>query len=121
MPFVDAADGGHDLAGRTIAALKRILVDERLLHGMKRPVLFSQPFNGSYRASNRGQESEARQHLHAADLHGAGTALTMVTSLLCPGEAYLLAQGVEKSRARFDVQPMRPPIDGNIHNGNFFR
>src|SRR5689334_287758 len=35
MAFLDAGDRRHDLAGRAIAALKRVVVDEGLLHRMQ--------------------------------------------------------------------------------------
>src|SRR5437763_2467452 len=35
MAFLDASNRRHDLAGRAIAALKAVMIDERLLHGME--------------------------------------------------------------------------------------
>jgi hypothetical protein len=32
MPLQDTADCGHDLSGRIVAALKRVMIDEGLLH-----------------------------------------------------------------------------------------
>ena len=39
LAFGDQADGRADLARRAVAALERIVLDERLLHRMQRAVL----------------------------------------------------------------------------------
>ena len=38
LPFARSADGRANLARRAVAALERIVVDERLLHRMQRAV-----------------------------------------------------------------------------------
>lgn len=48
VAFVDAGYGRHDLPGRAIAALKSILVDKRLLHGVQCAVGRGQAFDGLY-------------------------------------------------------------------------
>ena len=48
-PFRDHAHSGADLSGRAVAALKGILVDERLLDGMQR-LPCREPFDRRHRA-----------------------------------------------------------------------
>ncbi len=38
LPFPEQGDGGHDHAGRAVAALRGLLVDESLLHGVEAAV-----------------------------------------------------------------------------------
>jgi hypothetical protein len=46
MTFSDTAHGGHDLTGSAIAALKPVLINERLLHRMQRAVRGGESFDG---------------------------------------------------------------------------
>src|SRR5260370_32965644 len=45
MTLPNTADRGHDLPGRTVAALKRVMIDEGLLHRVQCAVGRRQPFD----------------------------------------------------------------------------
>jgi hypothetical protein len=51
-----------------------------------------------------GGEAEAGIHTSAIDMHGARTALAVVASLFGSGQMEVLAQAIQKSRARIDPQ-----------------
>src|SRR4029453_17595839 len=60
MPFIHTADGRHDLSRCAIAALKRVMVDEGLLHRMQLAVWTGDPFDRCDRVTlDTCRESEA--------------------------------------------------------------
>src|ERR1700758_3937502 len=68
----------HDLAGGAVAALESIVFQKRSLHGMQFAV-GGQAFNsGDAIALVHDGEGEAGIYAAAIDVHGAGTALTVV-------------------------------------------
>src|SRR5690348_5019144 len=61
MALSDTGDCRHDLARRAITALKCIMVDEGLLHGVERTVRTVQPFDGGHSKSfGGGSQGQAR-------------------------------------------------------------
>jgi hypothetical protein len=83
VPLLHAADGGHDLAGRAIAAPEGVVIHKGLLHRMQRSVRTRQPFDSAnLMALGRDGEGQARKNPHPAHMHRAGSALTVITALL---------------------------------------
>ena len=85
MAFPDAGHSGYDLAGRAIPALKRILVDEGLLNGMKRALRSGKSFDrrdlGSLQDAASVMQALTRSTI---DQDRAGSARALVAALLCP-------------------------------------
>lgn len=86
--------GGHDHAGRAIAALKGLRIEECLLHGMKLAVscealdgrdLAPLSAKGGYQAAMIG---------HAVEPDGAGAAIALVAALL-DAEPAMVAQLIQ--------------------------
>ena len=103
VALVDAGDRRHDLAGRAVAALEGVLVDEGLLHRMQLAVRSARPsmvVTGA--ALHRDRKRQAGEHAPAVDQHRAGAALAVVAALLRAGEAEVLAQRIEQRRARVE-------------------
>src|SRR5690348_2115312 len=93
MALVHAGDGRHDLPGRAVAALERVVVDEGLLHRVQRRAGRAQPFDRRHVAALRnGGETEAGERALAVDQHGAGAALAVVAALFGAGQPHVLAQ-----------------------------
>src|SRR2546421_724852 len=88
--LLDRRDRRHDLAGCAETALERVLVDERLLHRVQ-SILCGQSVHRGDRLPHRGGQGQAGQHRPAADVHGAGSALTAVAAFLRAGDAEALA------------------------------
>jgi hypothetical protein len=51
-----------------------------------------------------GGEAETRIHAAAIDVHRARTALAMIASFFGSGQMQMLAQAIQKSRARIDLK-----------------
>src|SRR5690606_15348349 len=107
VPFANARDGGHDLAGGAVAALERIVLDERGLHRMERAALAGETFDRrDLPPLGHDGEHEAGQRTLAVDVHGARAAFAAVATLLRAGEAEPLAQRVEQRGARIEIEAM---------------
>src|SRR4029078_12475213 len=97
-------DRRHDHAGSAVAALQRIVLAERLLHRMQRPVRLGEPFGGGdVRTLYLPGEGRARLYRLAGDMDYAGAALRGVAAHMRSGEPQLLAQELHQKGARFDV------------------
>jgi hypothetical protein len=56
-------------------------------------------------------EAEARVHAPAIDVHRAGTALTVVASLLGAGQDNAFAQAVQQSGSRVETEAVLVAVD----------
>src|SRR5260370_32304892 len=90
-------------AGRAIAALQCIALDECLLE-VRYLVRTGHPPDGldPHAVALHG-EHQAAGHHHAIEAHAAGAAHAMFASDLAAGEGELLAQEIDESRARIDT------------------
>ena len=114
VAFLDAGDRRHDLAGRAVAALEGVVIDEGLLHRMQRAVRLGEAFDGGdLLALDARGERQARQHAAAVDQHRAGAALAMVAALLGAGQADVLAQRVEQRGPHVERQLMALAVDAH--------
>ena len=83
----------HDHAGGAITALKRLRVEERLLHRMQCAIL-RESFDGGHRApGGTERRHQAGMNRHAVEPHRTGTTITGVTALLDPEHATLAQKG----------------------------
>ena len=104
-------DRRAQLAGRAVAALERVVLDERLLQRMQL-VVVREPLDGRHLgAIVRDREREACVRPAPVDQHGAGAALAVIAALLRAREAQVLAQQVEQRRARVDEQAALDAVD----------
>jgi hypothetical protein len=107
----DAGDAGHDLAGRAVAALEGVALDESRLQRMELAAL-REAFDGRDLAPvHEGGKREARLHALAVHQHRAGAALAETAAFLGARKMQVLAQGVEQGGARIERQPMLGPVD----------
>src|SRR4051794_32392984 len=112
MPFIHTADGRHDLSRRAIAALKGVMLDEGLLHGMQLAVWTRNPFDRCDRMIlDARRKSEARQHAPPVDQHRAGAALSLVATLLGAGQPQVLTQRIEQCRSHIECDAMLALVD----------
>ena len=95
MPLGDQTDGGHDLAGRTVSALKAIMGDERGLQRMK-VLPLSKPFNrGHLLPLTHDGERQTREDAPAIDEDGTGATSAMIAALLGPGQSEMFTQRIK--------------------------
>ena len=93
-------DGAHDLAGRAVAALKPVVIEEGRLHRME-VVASGEALDGQHLGAVEARgEREAGIDPAPVDEDGAGAALAAVAALLGACEVQSLAQEVEQRDAR---------------------
>jgi hypothetical protein len=109
--FLEERCRGHNLAGCAVAALKAVVIQERLLHGMQFAAPSEPLDGGDGPALQRGGQSEASEHPAAIHVNRAGAALPMIATLFRAREAEMLAQGIEQGHTRIETQPNRRSID----------
>src|SRR5262245_10489298 len=111
MPLPHAGNRGHDLTGRTVAALQGIMIDERLLHGMERSVSVGNTLDGddvpAFNLCHRGQ---AGCNAPTVDMDRTCTALAMITALLSPEKRQRFAQGIKQRDAWIMMEGERRAI-----------
>jgi len=80
--------------------LKGIVVDKRLLDGMQFALGRNQAFHrGDLAALVHDGETQAREHPFSVDKNGARTALPVIATFLCAGQANMVAQSVKQAGA----------------------
>jgi hypothetical protein len=114
VTFVDARHRRHDLTRRAITALEGILVDEGLLHGMKRAIRSRQSFDGCNRCAHRDGERQARQDALAANVDGTCAALAMIATFFGPGQVQMFAQRIQQAGAGIKRQPLPLTVDEQL-------
>jgi hypothetical protein len=109
--FVEHGDRGADLAGRAVAALKTVVLDESRLDGVKISVAF-QAFNRSEPVPfMHNGEGEAGVDAAAIDKYGAGSALAVVAAFFGACEAEVLPEKIEEGHARVEKHCVIGAID----------
>src|SRR6185369_7619706 len=111
LPRREERRGLHDHAVDAVAALRRLLLDERLLHQrglLRRP----QPLQRDHlpRAQLRDRQ-HARAYGLAVDQHGAGAALRQAAPELRAVQSEVVAQDVEERRVGFDIDLVGLAVD----------
>lgn len=108
-------DGGHNQAGRTVAALDRLFIDEGLLYRMQ-TVQCPKPLQGDDFAAGdfTHRDATGRQRL-PVDQDLAGAALFHPAGQFGGLQAHVIAQYVDQRRVRIDAQRMRLPVDAQAH------
>jgi hypothetical protein len=69
------------------------------------------PFHRRHPLFHGGGQGQARQHRPAADVHGAGTALAPVATLLRACDTETFPQRVQQRHAGIDIQMFCPAVD----------
>src|SRR5215472_14839611 len=93
--FSEQRDRRHDLTGRAVAALERVVFDERLLHGMEL-VAVRQTFDRCHMfAGDSRRKCQARQHAAAFDVDRARTALAVVAAFFRARQLKVFTKRVE--------------------------
>src|SRR5438067_1855540 len=116
-PLVPCEQGscGHGNAAHAVAALRGLLVDERLLHGMELAVR-AEAFYGRYLlAGNEGNGEVARCHRPAVDQDEAGSAKTAAAAETAADQAEVVAQHVEERRVGVRVDHAHGAVDVQVH------
>jgi hypothetical protein len=91
VAFFDTGHRGHDLPRRTIAALKDILINERLLHRMQLSVRRHKTLDGENWAADTEGKRQAGEHQFTINVNGAGTALAVITAFFCASQSQFFA------------------------------
>jgi len=104
-------DSGHDLARRAIAALECIALHESLLHGMERAIVLQALNRGDFVSLMSHRQRQAGERTPAVDMDGACAALALIAAFLSAAETEMLAQSVEKSAARIEMERVRFSVD----------
>src|SRR6201991_273713 len=91
----DRGDCRHDLARGAEPALQGVLVEEGLLDRVQ-TIPVGESFHRCHLLFHGGGQGQAREHGPAADVHGAGAALSSVASLLRTGHPEAFPQGVQQ-------------------------
>src|SRR5690242_6393947 len=112
MAFANARDRRHDLAGRAVAALEAVMIDEGLLHRVECSIAPGEAFDGRDRPSLGGSgQRQAGENVPSVGKHGAGAALAVVAAFLRAGQPEMLAQRIEKRRPRVELERIALTID----------
>ncbi len=100
----DQAHGRTDLSRRAVAALERIVIDERLLQRMQCAIR-RQSFDGRH-VGTVVHDGERETGIDPPPIHqhGARAALAVIASLLGAGKVEMVAQRIEQSRPRRDTK-----------------
>ena len=107
-----------ELARRAVAALERVVLDERLLQRVQ-IVPVGQTFDGDDLGPlERDGQRQARVGAAAVDQHRAGTALAVRAAVLGAGQVEVLAQEVEQRRAGVDRDVVRDAVHPQLHVGD---
>src|ERR1017187_3511896 len=115
--FFQHAGDAHDHARRAIAALKRALRQERLLHRMQLAA-DSQALDGhDVLLVHVADVCDARGRALAVDEHRAGAALALATAEFCPGQLQILAQHFEQGSAGVGGDGPGFPVHGEVDFG----
>ena len=118
MALAEQRHGRNDLAGRAVAALEAVVLEERRLHRVQL-VAFGQPFDrGDLAALVHHGERQAGVDAPAVDQHRAGAALAVVAALLGAGEAEVLAQRVEQRVRGSSVRRCAAPLTSRLTSSN---
>ena len=108
---------GHNLPGRTKAALEAIFLDESLLNGMEGPGLF-QAFDGLDRFPLvLDSQGHAGIDCLSIDENGARPASSLVASFLRARESQIFANGIQEGSARLHEDPVFLPVDSQGYKG----
>ena len=115
MAFLQAGHTRHDLAGGAVAALKAVVVDERLLQRVQDFAL-GQALNGRdfFALGHHGQR-EAAVHAAAVDQHRAGAALAVVAAFLRARQVEVFAQRVEQRHPRLGLNGAHGAVHFQAH------
>ena len=104
--------GGHQEAGRAVAALQAAVLGERLLERVKRTVA-RKPLDRRHRAALRlHREREARLDDTAVDEHRAGAAHASLAAALGAGQREIIAQQVAEQAPRRRLDFVGVAVDG---------
>src|SRR3990172_3876714 len=109
---------GQDDAVQAEAALRSLLVDERLLNRVRlrrRPESFERRDLG---AVKRGDRCDAGPDGAAPHDHCAGTALAEPAAELRPVDGEVVAEDVQQRRGRIDINSARTAVDGQRNHAH---
>src|SRR5205814_713953 len=95
--------GGHDHAGRAVAALESVRVEEGLLHGMEVSTALQAFDGGDLLAGGDLDRRDARAHRLPVEQHGARAALRFPAAVFRPGEIQIVAQYEEEAARRLHI------------------
>ena len=95
--------GSHDHAGRTVTALHRVVIEERLLHAIELPVRAETLDGLDAMTGERGGARRARANRFAIDEDRARAALALAAAVLRAGQIERFAQHPEQAAIRIDV------------------
>src|SRR6266536_853745 len=108
---LEHASGEHQKSRSAKPALQAVVLHERPLQRMQRIALGESLDRADLLAVGLNGEHQARSHRLAADEHRAGAAYPVLAADVRPGQAAIVADGVDQSAPRLDANDMPAPID----------
>ena len=106
--------GCHDHAGGAEAALKRLRIDKRLLHGMQLAVFFQTLDRRDFAPGSAKRRHQAAMERRAVEPDGAGAAVSRIAAFL-DAEASLLAQEGAQALAGSRLRRDALAVEGELH------
>jgi len=94
LGLLEHRDGGDNLTGCAVAALKGVMLDERLLHRVQDAAYRQALGRDDFCSVMRHGQREAAVDALAVEQDGAGAALAMVAALLRAVDTETFPQGV---------------------------
>ena len=118
---LEQRDGPDHHPGDAVPALRRLLLDERTLHGVQPPLL-REALNGDDLAPDeRLDGGRAGRRGDAVDEHGAGVALLEPAAELCRLQAEIVTQREQQWRLRVAVDSLPPAVDVELDHRSIVR
>src|SRR5260370_10847668 len=104
-------DGGHDLSGLAVAALRNVFFHPGLLHGMA--AVRRKAFDGGdFLARDAGNRGDAGTGGFAVDVHGTGSAERHAAAELGAGHIQGVTKHPEQRHVRADIDGLRFAVQG---------
>jgi hypothetical protein len=110
LDLIEHGHRGADLPRRAIAALIAVMLDESGLHRVQAPGPAQALDGGDPRVLVHDGQREAGNDPPPVHEHRARAALPLIAALFGAGEAQVLAQRVEQSRASVELEHVRPAV-----------
>ena len=112
--------GGHDHAGGAKAALERLRIEKRLLHGVQLAVLGEALDGGDLAPGGAEGRQQAAMIGHAIEPHRAGAAIALVAAFL-DAEPAVIAQEGAQALPRRGLGGKLLAVDGEVHRASSVR
>src|SRR5215211_2531545 len=112
--LLQEADGGHDHAGRAVAALETVRLVESLLHRMPHTVLRDAPDGGDLVPVGLHRKDRARLDRLPVDVDRAGPATGRIAPRVHAPDPEVLPEMMEQQQSRFHLGHVGVPVHRHL-------